>query len=137
MTYYSDTNQDLLDTTNNSGVTSPQDLQTDPPTIPRRASPPNGRPLGRFQDLAHLTQVSNPNFGINGIRHEIEPFFDAQYAPSPTVSPNEIRGFDNRLYSTQLQPLDWTELQFDRLHRQAGRCSPRRLEQNPDQAATA
>jgi hypothetical protein len=36
----------------------------------------------------------------------IEPFFDSAWAPSPTVGPNQIRGFDNQIYNTQLQPLD-------------------------------
>ena len=36
------------------------------------------------------------------------------------MSPNDIRGFDNRLYSTQLQPLDWTEYNsIDSIDRQA------------------
>jgi hypothetical protein len=36
------------------------------------------------------------------------------------VSPNDIRGFDNRLYSTQLQPIDWTQYNsIDSIDRQA------------------
>ena len=75
---------------------------------------------GDFKISRTWLNVSDPNLGINGIRHVIEPFFDAQYAPSPTVSPNDIRGFDDRLYSTQLQPLDWTEYNsIDSIDRQA------------------
>ena len=75
---------------------------------------------GDFKISRTWLNVSAPNLGINGIRHVVEPFFDAQYAPSPTVTPNDIRGFDNRLYSTQLQPIDWTEYNsIDSIDKQA------------------
>jgi LPS-assembly protein len=102
LTYYSDDNQNITDTTNNNGQTN--DLVHNAKT---RFAADAGLE-GDFKISRTWTQVSNPNFGINGIRHEIEPFFDVQYAPTPTVTPNQIRGFDDRLYSTQLQPLDWT-----------------------------
>jgi LPS-assembly protein len=102
-TYYSDDNQNINDTTNNDGLSS------DKITNPKARLAGNVGLEGDFKISRTWTDVSAPNFGINGIRHEIEPFFDAEYAPSPTVSPNDIRGFDDRLYSTQLQPLDWTE----------------------------
>ncbi len=101
-TYYSDDNQNVDDTTNNDGLSS------DKVTNPKARFAGDVGLAGDFKISRTWTNISNPNLGINGIRHEIEPFFDAQYAPAPTVSPNDIRGFDNRLYSTQLQPLDWT-----------------------------
>ena len=101
-TYYSDDNQNITDTANNDGLSS--DKITD--SKARLAG--NVGLAGDFKISRTWLNVSDPNLGINGIRHEIEPFFDAEYAPSPTVSPNDIRGFDDRLYSTQLQPLDWT-----------------------------
>ncbi|MCE0496744.1 MAG: hypothetical protein LV481_02185 [Methylacidiphilales bacterium] len=64
---------------------------------------------GDFKISRTWLNVSNPNLGIDGIRHVIEPFFDSEFAPSPTVTPNNIRGFDDRLYSTTPPPLDWTE----------------------------
>jgi LPS-assembly protein len=101
-TYYSDANTNVNDTTGNTGLTS--DKITDPKA---RLAGDVGL-SGDFKLSRTWSDASAPNLGINGIRHEIEPFFDAEYAPSPTVSPNQIRGFDDRLYSTQLQPLDWT-----------------------------
>ncbi|HUB66820.1 MAG TPA: hypothetical protein VL981_04980 [Candidatus Methylacidiphilales bacterium] len=75
---------------------------------------------GDFKISRTWLDVSNPDLGIDGIRHVIEPFFDSIYAPSPTVTPNNIRGFDDRLYSTQLQPLDWTEYNsIDSIDREA------------------
>jgi LPS-assembly protein len=64
---------------------------------------------GDFKLSRTWLDIKNPNLGIDGIRHVIEPYFDSAFAPSPTVTPNQFRGFDNRLYSTQLQPLDWTD----------------------------
>ncbi len=113
-TYYSDDNSNSTDTFNNTGLTS--DKITDPKA---RLAGEVGL-SGDFKISRTWLDVKDPNLGINGIRHEIEPFFDAQYAPAPTVSPNDIRGFDNRLYSTQLQPIDWTEYNsIDSIDRQA------------------
>jgi LPS-assembly protein len=64
---------------------------------------------GDFKLSRTWLDIKEPNLGIDGIRHVVEPYFDSAYAPSPTLSPNQFRGFDDRLYSTQLQPLDWTE----------------------------
>jgi LPS-assembly protein len=113
-TYYSDDNSNLTDTTNNDGLSS------DKITDPKARLAADAGLSGDFKLSQTWLNISNPNLGINGIRHEFEPFFDAQYAPSPTVSPNDIRGFDDRLYSTQLQPLDWTEYNsIDSIDRQA------------------
>ncbi len=102
-TYYSDDNQNETDTANNNGLSS------DKLTNPKARLAGDVGLEGDFKISRTWLNISDPNLGINGIRHVIEPFFDAQYAPSPTVTPNDIRGFDDRLYSTQLQPIDWTE----------------------------
>jgi LPS-assembly protein len=114
LTYYSDDNQNITDTANNNSLTNDKIL--DPKT--RLAG--NVGLEGDFKISRTWLDVKDPNLGIDGIRHEIEPFFDAEYAPSPTVSPNDIRGFDDRLYSTRLQPLDWTEYNsIDSIDREA------------------
>ena len=113
-TYYSDNNSNITDTTNNNGLTNDK-IENDEARLAGDVGL-----SGDFKISKVWSNISMPNLGINGIRHEIEPFFDAQYAPAPTVSPNDIRGFDNRLYSTQLQPLDWTEYNsIDSIDRQA------------------
>jgi LPS-assembly protein len=113
-TYYSDDNQNVDDTVNNDGLSS------DKVTNPKARLAGDVGLAGDFKLSRTWTDVSLPNLGIDGIRHEVEPFFDSVYAPSPTVSPNDIRGFDNRLYSTQLQPLDWTEYNsIDSIDREA------------------
>jgi LPS-assembly protein len=113
-TYYSDDNSNITDTENNDGLTSDKIKNAK-----ARLAGDVGL-SGDFKISRTWLNVTDPNLGIDGIRHEIEPFFDAQYAPAPTVSPNDIRGFDNRLYSTQLQPIDWTQYNsIDSIDRQA------------------
>ncbi len=102
-TYYSDDNRDTNDTTNNDGLSS------DKVTNPKARLAADAGLAGDFKVSRTWMDAKYPNLGIDGIRHVFEPFFDSSFAPSPTVRPNEIRGFDNRLYSTQLQPLDWTD----------------------------
>jgi LPS-assembly protein len=102
-TYYSDDNSDINDTYNNNGQTS------DKVTNPKARLAVDAGLSGDFKLSRTWLDVKDPNLGIDGIRHVFEPFFDAEYAPSPTVSPNQIRGFDDRLYSTVPPPLDWTE----------------------------
>jgi len=102
-TYYSDDNQNITDTVNNNG--NPDDQITNSQT---RFAADAGL-SGDFKVSKTWLNVKDSALGIDGIRHVFEPFFDSEYAPTPTVTPNQIRGFDDRLYSTQLQPLDWTE----------------------------
>jgi LPS-assembly protein len=110
-TYYSDANQ-VIDA---DGVPNVNNV-----TDPKARLAGNVGLEGDFKISRTWLDVKDPDLGIDGIRHEIEPFFDSEYAPSPTVSPNDIRGFDDRLYSTQLQPLDWTEYNsIDSIDREA------------------
>jgi LPS-assembly protein len=102
-TYYSDDNSDTNDTVNNNGETN------DAVTNPKSRLAADAGLAGDFKVSRTWINVKIPDLGIDGIRHVFEPYFDSEYAPSPTVTPNQIRGFDDRLYSTQLQPLDWTD----------------------------
>jgi LPS-assembly protein len=102
-TYYSDDNSDTNDTVNGNG------LSNDAVTNPKARLAADAGLAGDFKVSRTWVDAKIPALGIDGIRHVFEPFFDAEYAPSPTVTPNQIRGFDDRLYSTQLQPLDWTD----------------------------
>ena len=113
-TYYSDTNTDTNDTVGNTGLTSSKI------TDPQARFAADAGLAGDFKVSRTWLNVKLPNLGIDGIRHVFEPFFDSSFAPSPTVSPNQIRGFDDRLYSTQLQPLDWTDYNsIDSIDKQA------------------
>ncbi len=102
-TYYSDDNSDIYDTYNNDGASDDQVRNA------KTRFAADAGLSGDFKLSRTWADVQDPGLGINGIRHVFEPFFDSEFAPSPTVSPNEIRGFDERLYSTQLQPLNWTD----------------------------
>jgi LPS-assembly protein len=113
-TYYSDDNRNITDTVNGNGQSN--DLVHNP--VARLAGDVGLE--GDFKISRTWLDVKNPNLGIDGIRHVVEPFFNAQYAPSPTLTPNEFRGFDNRLYSTQLQPINWTDYNsIDSIDKQA------------------
>jgi LPS-assembly protein len=110
-TYYSDANQ-VIDADGGPNVADVTD--------PKARLAGDVGLSGDFKISRTWLDIKDANLGIDGIRHEIEPFFDSTYAPSPTVSPNDIRGFDDRLYSTQLQPLDWTEYNsIDSIDREA------------------
>jgi LPS-assembly protein len=113
-TYYSDDNDDVTDTVNNNGQNS------DKITNPQARLAANVGLAGDFKVSRTWSDISAPNFGINGIRHVVEPFFDSAYAPEPTLQPNKFRGFDDQLYNTQLQPLDQSQINsIDSLDRQA------------------
>jgi LPS-assembly protein len=114
VTYYSDSNQDITDTSNNNG------LSNDPIRNAKLRFAGDVGLSGDFKISRTWTDVQAPNLGINGLRHVVEPYFDSAFAPSPTVTPNQLRGYDNRLYSTRLQPLDWTEYNsIDSIDKQA------------------
>lgn len=111
LTYYSNTNAEIVPSASQGGAGTTY-------ATPRLAGDIGIK--SSFKISHTWLNVSNPNLGIEGIRHVVEPYVDAQYAPSPTVTPNDIRPFDARLYSTQLQPLDWTEYNsIDSLDKQA------------------
>ena len=55
---------------------------------------------------ATWTDIKNKAWAIDGIRHVFEPFIQASYIPQPNVRPNEFAGFDNRVNTTESQPLN-------------------------------
>ncbi len=114
LTYYSD-NNDNLD--NFSTTSSGQQVKYTHGFV--RVAGDTGL-AGDFKISRTWLDIKNANLGIDGIRHVIEPYFDSVYAPAPNVTPNQFRGFDDRLYSTQLQPLDWTDYNsIDSIDKQA------------------
>jgi LPS-assembly protein len=113
LTYYSDDNQNLDD------FNSVDNRKIKVANEKWRLAGDAGL-AGDFKLSRTWLDIKNPNLGINGIRHVFEPYFDSAFAPTPTATPNQIRGFDDRLYSTQLQPLDWTEYNsIDSIDKQA------------------
>jgi len=55
---------------------------------------------------ATWTDIKNKAWAIDGIRHVFEPFIQASYIPQPNVRPNQFAGFDNRVNTTESQPLN-------------------------------
>jgi LPS-assembly protein len=113
VTYYSDDNQNLDDFSNVNG----QEIKK---TNAKWRIAGDAGLSGDFKLSRTWLNLKAPNLGIDGIRHVVEPYFDSAFAPAPNVRPNQIRGFDDRLYSTQLQPLDWTDYNsIDSIDKQA------------------
>jgi LPS-assembly protein len=48
----------------------------------------------------------NPDWGIDGLRHVLQPYVEAAYVLPVGMSPGDIRGYDAYIPSTRLQPLD-------------------------------
>jgi len=55
---------------------------------------------------ATWTDIKNKAWAVDGVRHVFEPFIQAAYIPQPNVRPNEFAGFDNRVNTTESQPLN-------------------------------
>ena len=127
LTYYSDDNQNVEDFSTVNG----QQIKN---TNPKWRVAGDAGLSGDFKLSRTWLDVKDPNLGIDGIRHVVEPYFDSAFAPTPTATPNQIRGFDDRLYSTQLAAAGLDRIQFDRFDRQAGGGAHWGLEQNPDEA---
>lgn len=52
-------------------------------------------------------EAKNPELGIDGIRHVFEPFVNYSFVPEPNKTPDQFRGFDNRVPYTRVQPLNF------------------------------
>jgi len=57
---------------------------------------------------ATYNDIKNKACAIDGVRHVFEPFLQAAYIPQPNVRPKEFAGFDNRVNTTESQPLNST-----------------------------
>lgn len=53
--------------------------------------------------------VKDDKWGIDGLRHVAQPFMNFSYIPTPGKTPNEFRGFDDRIANTKLSPLNFPE----------------------------
>ncbi len=49
--------------------------------------------------------VQYAEWGVDGLRHVLQPYTDISYIPRPNRTPDSFRGFDNRYPNTRLQPL--------------------------------
>lgn len=109
-TYYGYENeQTSQNPTANNSNTAGSIVPNDPNLDPRARITGNVGLEGDFKVSKTWDDVRWAPLGINGIRHVMEPFFNAQYMPSPNVAPDKIRPFDARLLSDQLQPLNFPD----------------------------
>lgn len=121
-TYWSDDNREIGDTTpftipnDTSGTTYTKDT-----TNPRGRFVPDAGMEASFKVSRSWNDVQNKDLAINGLRHVAEPFINAQYVPKDFgANPNDILGFDDRLPSTRLAPLNFPDYNsIDSIGRQA------------------
>lgn len=109
-TYWSDDNR-VIDDYNETG----------PQKNPRGRFVPSAGLESSFKVSRTWSDVEDKSLGIYGLRHVVEPFINAQYIPKDIgASPDDIRGFDDRLESTRLAPLNFPEYNsVDSIDRQA------------------
>jgi len=53
--------------------------------------------------------VQDKDWGIDGLRHVVEPYVNIAYMPRPNVTSQDIQGFDTRLPNTKLQPINFPD----------------------------
>lgn len=116
-TYWSDDNRTIGDYKTDNGVGGSDIQQKDP----RGRFVPNVGVESSFKVSRVWNDVENKDFGIYGVRHVAEPFVNAQYIPKAFgADPNQIRGFDDRLPSTRLAPINFPDYNsIDSIDRQA------------------
>jgi LPS-assembly protein len=56
--------------------------------------------------------VQSPRWGINGLRHLVEPFAQYRYVPDAEKGRAYIPEIDRHVFSTRLQPLDLGDIRF-------------------------
>lgn len=96
-TYWSDTNENLNDFNANDGSKLKNGAGRFLPNLGFEAS---------FKTSRTWLNHRNEDWGIYGLRHVVEPFLTGQFIPVVVgTSGADVRGFDDRLFSDQLQPL--------------------------------
>ncbi len=97
-TYYSDDNREINEV-NSDGY---------PERHPRARFVPNVGLESSFKVSKAWTDIEDKSWGIYGLRHVAEPYLNTQYIPVIVgARPDDILGFDDRLPSTRLQPLNF------------------------------
>ena len=61
-----------------------------------------------YKTYATWNDIKEKAMGVDGLRHIFEPFVNFSYIPRPNVRPTQFAGYDNRVNSTESQPLNST-----------------------------
>ena len=59
-----------------------------------------------YKTYATWNDIKEKAMGVDGLRHVFEPFVQFAYIPRPNVRPTQFAGYDNRVNSTESQPLN-------------------------------
>ena len=61
-----------------------------------------------YKTYATWNDIKEKAMGVDGLRHVFEPFVNFSYIPQPNIRPTRFAGYDNRVNSTESQPLNST-----------------------------
>ena len=61
-----------------------------------------------YKTYATWNDIKEKTMGVDGLRHVFEPFVQFSYIPRPNIRPTRFAGYDNRVNSTESQPLNST-----------------------------
>jgi len=59
-----------------------------------------------YKTYATWNDIKEKTMGVDGLRHIFEPFVQFAYVPRPNIRPTRFAGYDNRVNSTESQPLN-------------------------------
>jgi LPS-assembly protein len=96
-----------------AGVRGTIHTRSNSPVITKDSTPESSRlafNLGlesSFKVSRVWSDVQDADWGIDGLRHVFQPYVNASYTPEPNETPRDFVGYDNRLPSTRLSPLQW------------------------------
>ena len=96
-----------------AGVRGTVQTRSNTPVITQDSTPESSRlafNLGlesSFKVSRVWSDVQDADWGIDGLRHVFQPHLNASYTPEPNETPRDFVGYDNRLPSTRLSPLQW------------------------------
>jgi LPS-assembly protein len=96
-----------------AGVRGTVHTRSNSPVITQNSTPESARlafNLGvesSFKVSRVWSDIQDADWGIDGLRHVFQPHVNASYTPEPNETPRDFVGYDNRLPSTRLSPLQW------------------------------
>jgi lipopolysaccharide assembly outer membrane protein LptD (OstA) len=64
---------------------------------------------GSFKISRTWDEAQNRVFGLDGLRHIVQPYFNLSYVSSPNIDPADILQFDRVQPSTKLNPIDFPQ----------------------------
>lgn len=102
-----------LSVTPRAGIRGTEYTQSNTPFINQRPNPEIGRVVfnlgleSSFKVSRAWQDIQNANLGIDGIRHVLQPYVNANFIPKPNETPDQFLGYDDRIPNTRIAPLNF------------------------------